>query len=171
MSMGSSPIQATRYRPLQVVFYLGGSGTILLAMASYLTAKDAPQLLQWLWKMFTPGFIGLFILLLFFGVYGILQLNGSRSDEFWQECAQQSANGIATLALTFTLLGISLGIGSLSHQEIDAQTVPILIQALTGHFSMAFMTTVVGLPTAAFIRALTSLRAIRLRNPGSQTSC
>ena len=161
----------SRYQPLQVVFYLGGTGTILLAVASYLTAKDAPQLLTWLWKMFTPGFIGLFILLLFFGAYGILQLNGSRSDEFWQECAQQSANGIATLALTFTLLGISLGIGSLSHQVIDAQTVPALIQALTGHFSMAFMTTVVGLPTAALIRALTSLRAIRLCHSGSETSC
>lgn len=164
-------IAASRYQPLKVVFYLGGTGTILLAVASYLTAKDAPQLLAWLWTIFTPGFIGVFVLLLFLGVYGILQLNGSRKDEFWQECAQQSANGIATLALTFTLLGISLGIGSLSHQVINADTVPALIQTLTGHFSMAFMTTVVGLPTAAFIRALTSLRAIRLRNPGSQTSC
>lgn len=162
---------ANRYRPLQVVFYLLGTGTILLAVTSYLTAEDAAQLLQWLWKIFTPGFIGLFLLLLFFGVYGIVRLNGAQADEFWQESAYQAANGIATLALTFTLLGISLGIGSLSHQTINAESVPSLIQALTGHFSTAFMTTVVGLPSAAIIRALTALRAIRLRDQGSQTVC
>ena len=73
---------------------------------------------------------------------------------FWTEAGLQAANGIATLALTYTLLGISLGIGTLAEQELTPETVRHVIRGLTSQFSLAFMTTVVGLPTAAILRTL-----------------
>ena len=71
----------------------------------------------------------------------------------WFETGVQSANAIATLALTYTLLGISLGIGGLAGQELNPTTIPSIIKNLTEHFSMAFMTTVIGLPVAAVLRS------------------
>ena len=72
----------------------------------------------------------------------------------WVEIGLHAAGGIATLALTFTLLGISLGIGSLSDQTLSPETIQEVIKGLTEHFSMAFMSTVVGLPVSAALRAV-----------------
>jgi hypothetical protein len=66
----------------------------------------------------------------------------------------QACNGIATIALTFTLLGISLGIGSLSHGGLTPETINDIIAELTNYFSMAFMTSVIGLPLSAVLRTL-----------------
>ncbi|MBF0246733.1 MAG: hypothetical protein HQL36_01465 [Alphaproteobacteria bacterium] len=81
-------------------------------------------------------------------------LDSSRIRLVWFEGGMQAAGGIATLALTFTLFGISLGIGTLADQSLSPETVPTIISELTRHFSMAFMTTVVGLPVSAALRAL-----------------
>jgi hypothetical protein len=70
-----------------------------------------------------------------------------------------AANGIATLALTYTLFGISLGIGDLAGQNLTPDTVQAVIRGLTERFSLAFMTTVIGLPTSALLRALLSITA------------
>ena len=148
---------------LRALFYFMGCLVMALALASYLTNLNALAIFVWIQERFTSGFLILLSLFLFSGVFGLLRLNGSTMDGFWQECALQSANGVATLALTFTLLGISLGIGSLSQQSISPQTVGIIIQQLTQHFSMAFMTTVVGLPLATLLRALTQIRVQKLK--------
>jgi len=66
----------------------------------------------------------------------------------------QSANAIATPALAYTLLGISLGIGSLAGQDLNPDTVSAIIPVRTENVSMAFMTTVVGLPVSAVLRAV-----------------
>ncbi|AUM13161.1 hypothetical protein [Ketobacter alkanivorans] len=150
-------------RPGRVLFYLGGTIVIALALASYLTETDTEQVLLWLRQVFTSSFIVMFLVLVFAGVYGLIRLDGSEEDAFWRECTLQAANGIATLALTFTLLGISLGIGGLAQHSISVDTVPGLIQELTGHFSTAFMTTVVGLPVATLLRSVASIRSIRLQ--------
>ena len=63
-----------------------------------------------------------------------------------------AAQGVATLALTFTLLGISLGIGSLADNQLTPDTIQSVISQLTNRFSMAFMTTVIGLPVSAVLR-------------------
>lgn len=75
-----------------------------------------------------------------------------------------SANGVTTLALTFTLLGISLGIGSLAGQELNPDTVPVIIREMTANFSLAFMTTVVGLPVSAVLRSLIVVTHARNRH-------
>ena len=74
--------------------------------------------------------------------------------DFWFETGMQAANGVTTLALTYTLLGISLGIGSLATQELTPETIQPIVRSLTANFSLAFMTTVIGLPASALLRAL-----------------
>jgi len=82
--------------------------------------------------------------------------------DFWLEVGLHGANGVSTLALTFTLLGISLGIGTLAEQELTPETVQVIIGDLTKHFSLAFLTTVVGLPSAAVLRAILSISHQRM---------
>lgn len=84
-------------------------------------------------------------------------------DRPWQAAGLQAASGIATLALTFTLLGIGLGIAALAETPIAPDTVDRLIAALTERFSLAFSTTVVGLPLAAGLRGLLVVLAARDR--------
>lgn len=83
----------------------------------------------------------------------------------WLAAGLQSASGVATLALTFTLLGIGLGIASLSDARIAPDTVNTIIAELTGRFSLAFSTTVVGLPLAAILRAAILVLAARAGAP------
>ena len=52
------------------------------------------------------------------------------------------------------MLGISLGIGTLAEEQLTPDTVQAVVKNLTKHFSLAFMTTVVGLPCSAILRSL-----------------
>ena len=72
------------------------------------------------------------------------------NKKFWFETGLQLSNLISTIALTYTLLGISLGIGELSSSKLDVETINITISKLTEQFSMAFMTSVIGLPLSGF---------------------
>ena len=76
--------------------------------------------------------------------------HGSKS--VWFQIGLHAANGIATVALTFTLFGISTGINQLAAGELDIDSVNAVITGLTSQFSMAFLTSVVGLPLSAFMR-------------------
>ena len=75
----------------------------------------------------------------------IVRLYRNPADALWRAAGLQAASGIATFALTFTLFGISIGIGSLAEQPLTPETVRVVIADLTGQFSLAFMTTVIGL--------------------------
>jgi len=141
----------------RAVVALLGSGIIAMALASYLTEQPLDALLKWLERMFSVSFILIFTLLITLGSYAIYQLKQGRKAQYWHEVGQQAGNGISTLALTYTLLGISLGIGTLSENAITPQNVQEIISGLTKQFSMAFMTTVVGLPAATIIRALVGI--------------
>ena len=96
-------------------------------------------------------------------------MNGAGANaaerDYWFAVGMQAANGVTTLALTFTLLGISLGIGSLAGQTLTPETVQTVIRDLTANFSLAFMTTVVGLPVSAGLRALL---VISFKTPNSE---
>ena len=76
--------------------------------------------------------------------------HGSKSA--WFQIGLHAANGIATVALTFTLFGISAGINQLAAGELDIDSVNAVITGLTSQFSMAFLTSVVGLPLSALMR-------------------
>ena len=141
-----------------------GGVVILLALASFLTDQRVSALLFWLHQVFGWGYAVIYGVLLGAGLCAWRRLLFTKETAFWMELGQQAAGGIATLSLTFTLLGISLGIGALTDKTIEPQTIQSIIQELTGHFSTAFMTTVVGLPTACALRAALALRYVRLQH-------
>ena len=119
---------------------------------------DVVGVVDWAERIFGAVFIVMFAGMVYTALLAIVQVRaippyapGHRS---WFETGVQASNGIATLALTYTLLGISLGIGSLSDQTLSPETIQEVIKGLTEHFSMAFMSTVVGLPVSAALRAV-----------------
>jgi hypothetical protein len=131
---------------------------ISLALVSYFTELPLSDLFAWIERFFSSVFMIIYSLLVALGIYAITQLTQAQYANYWQEVGQQAGNAIATLALTFTLLGISLGIGTLAEQPLSPENVQLLVSGLTKQFSMAFMTTVIGLPTATIIRALISIK-------------
>lgn len=169
----TAPLQKLN-RALHYFSYFFGACAIVFALLSLATNMNLVDIFLWIGKYFGLSFSLLFSLLLGAGIWSILRLNtlsvkdpkrietGTRplnlnsllgQRVFWHQVGMQTANGISTLALTFTLLGISLGIGSLSEQSLSPENVNNVISILTTQFSMAFMTTVVGLPTATALRA------------------
>ncbi len=135
-----------------------GLSIIFLAGVSYVTQLPLSGIFVWLDRFFSSAFIGIYALLVVIAIYAIVKLKQPEHAKYWQEVGLQMGNSIATLALTFTLLGISLGIGSLSDQPLTPENVQVIISGLTKQFSMAFMTTVIGLPTATLLRALISIK-------------
>ena len=134
-----------------------GVAVIGLAVVTAITGKPLGQLIAMSEKLFSGLFIAVFLGLLYASALALIKIHGHHADQPgvrpWFETGVQSANAIATLALTYTLLGISLGIGSLSVYELNPATIPQVIKGLTEHFSMAFMTTVIGLPVSAALRS------------------
>jgi hypothetical protein len=139
-----------------------GTGIILLAIASYLTQMPVVALVTWLQNVFSWSFVIIFSGLFSMAVVAGASIKVGKNNDFLFDAGMQAANGISTLALTFTLLGISLGIGTLSEQPLTPSSVNEMIGELTRQFSMAFMTTVVGLPSSAILRAWVSLRYTKI---------
>lgn len=134
-----------------------GIAMISLALISITTNLQVIDLVNWVERYFGTTFTIFFCLLLLASVSAIVQLKASVQKDLWYEVGMQCANGVSTLALTYTLLGISLGIGALAQETLSPDNVNQVISVLTTQFSMAFMTTVVGLPSAAIIRAWTAI--------------
>ena len=127
---------------------------IALSATVMITSMTTTDIVARAQEVFGITFIGLMAALILITLYCWSMATQSVDCGFWTEAGLQAANGIATLALTYTLLGISLGIGTLAEQELPPETVRHVIRGLTSQFSLAFMTTVVGLPTAAILRTL-----------------
>ena len=134
-----------------------GVAVIGVAIATAMTGKPLDQLIAMSEKLFSGLFIAVFLGLLYASILALIKIDSQHADRPgvrpWFETGVQSANAIATVALTYTLLGISLGIGSLSGHDLNPATIPQVIKGLTEHFSMAFMTTVIGLPVSAALRS------------------
>lgn len=135
-------------------------GGVVLALAAALAfwSIGPAQALGWALTILGPGFIGLLALLAMGALYCLVRIwqggPDPAGDDFWLATGLQCANGISTLALTYTLFGISVGIGALAGQGLSPDTVEGVIRDLTRSFSLAFMTTVIGLPLSALIRGL-----------------
>jgi len=142
----------------QAASYLLGGLVLATALAVMTVSPNLPAITGWALDVLGAGFLVLLATLVFITVFSLVRMTGAGGDvavrEFWYEVGVHSANGVTTLALTYTLLGISLGIGSLAGQELTPETVQGVIRDLTANFSLAFMTTVVGLPVSAALRAV-----------------
>lgn len=142
----------------QAASYLLGGLVLATAIAVTLLSQDVSAITGWALDVLGAGFLTLLAGLIFTTLFSLVRMNAAEIDgddrAYWFAVGMQAANGVTTLALTFTLLGISLGIGSLAGQELTPDTVQGVIRDLTANFSLAFMTTVVGLPVSAVLRAL-----------------
>ena len=136
--------------------YMMGALAVALAVTVLMTSNSVTDIAAWAREVLGWSFVVLLASLIFLALYSwvrMLQLKEG-GDEVWFEAGVQAANGVTTLALTFTLLGISLGIGTLAGQELTPETIQPVIRKMTANFSLAFMTTVVGLPISALLRSL-----------------
>lgn len=139
-----------------------GAVIIGFAVLVLLTDQRPLDLIDWAWQLFGPVFIAAYLVLCALALQAYHQIGvSSKNVRQLRVCHQRgihAASGIATLALTFTLLGISLGIGSLAEQSLTPESIATVIAGLTRNFSQAFMTSVVGLPTAALLRGILAVR-------------
>lgn len=138
-------------------------GTSVLALAGARLLLDAtpPVAFDRALGVLGPVFPVLLAVLVLLALTATLRLARDPADRGWRQVGLQASSGIATVALTFTLLGISLGIGGLAGQKLTPDSVQGVIGALTGRFALAFSTTVVGLPVAAGLRALILVQSTR----------
>ena len=138
--------------------YLAGLTVICIAVAAAFASGSASEVIGWTIEHLGIGFVCLLSILVFTTLFSLIRLKTASGDklkrQFWYAVGMQTANGVTTLALTFTLLGISLGIGGLADQNLTPETVQTVIRDLTANFSLAFMTTVIGLPISAVLRAM-----------------
>ena len=128
------------------------SVAIILAGVAFGISSDVTVILEWIEHIFGFIFIGLMAGLVLAALFCRERAIQGEYDSAWLEGGLQAASGVTTLALTYTLLGISLGIGTLAEYTLTPDTVQEVIRDLTQKFSMAFMTTVIGLPIAAVLR-------------------
>lgn len=140
-----------------IVLALAG-GRLLLDLPSAAAVERAVALVG---GVFPVLFAGLSLL----AATAAVRLARDPADRRWRQLGLQASSGIATLALTFTLLGISLGIGGLADRPLTPDSVQAVIGELTGRFALAFATTVVGLPAAAGLRALVLVLSSREGRP------
>ena len=141
----------------RAVSFLLGSLAIGLAFAAMATSRSAAEITDWAGQVLGWTFVSLLASLIFICLFSWIRLlrdGTAPATEVWFEAGVQAANGVTTLALTFTLLGISLGIGSLAGQDLTPDTIQSVIRKMTANFSLAFMTTVIGLPVSALLRSL-----------------
>jgi hypothetical protein len=138
-----------------------GLVVMVIATATFATGMSPSQILGWSLDMLGGGFLLLLSALVITAMFCCVQLiNSARhaqpdlERQKWVQAGLQSCNGIATLALTFTLLGISLGIGQLSNSSLTPDSIDKVIATLTDDFSMAFLTSVIGLPLSAILRTV-----------------
>ena len=156
----------------QTTSYMLGGLVIVLAATVMTTSLGLDDIASWAWDVLGLTFALLLASLVFLSLYCLVKVHKARTGGMllqpWLATGVQAANGIATLALTYTLLGISLGIGSLAGQSLTPETIQGVIRDLTENFSMAFMTTVIGLPASAFLRSLLLIAEAQCETPEAE---
>jgi hypothetical protein len=165
---GRPPHLLLRSAPVDVAQAVGLLlGAVVLVLAGSRLLLDLPpgQAVSRAVAVVGPVFPALFAALVVLAAAAALRLARDPADRRWRQLGLQAASGIATIALTFTLLGISLGIGGLADRPLTPDSVQAVIGELTGRFALAFATTVVGLPAAAGLRALVLVLADRGGRP------
>ena len=146
---------------MQALSLFLGLMVIIISLTTFTTGMAPALILSWGLDMLGGIFLLLLSALVITAMFCCVRLIDSAchapSDlerQKWLQAGLQTCNGIATLALTFTLLGISLGIGQLSNSSLTPDSIDKVIASLTDDFSMAFLTSVIGLPLSAILRTV-----------------
>ena len=140
----------------QAISLLFGTLIVILLIYVLTTNNDPAFIFNWLISVLGNTFIVFLLFLSITSIICIINVCGveASNKKLWFESGLQLSNLIATIALTYTLLGISLGIGELSTSKLDVGTINQTISRLTNQFSMAFMTSVIGLPLSGILRSI-----------------
>ena len=140
----------------QALSVILGLSIIIIFTYVLITGNDPYTLFNWSLSVLGLTFIIILFFLIACSIICIINMfqDNLLKRQFWFESGLQFSNGISTIALTYTLLGISLGIGELSSSKLDILSIDQTISKLTNQFSMAFMTSVIGLPVAAILKSL-----------------
>ena len=140
----------------QTISIIGGSLIIILAFFMFALGQDPKLLLSSAKETLGTPFLALTFSLTAISILSISKIidgnPSQREKNIWLLLGFHSSNGIATLALTFTLFGISKGIGGLTAETLNIDQINAVITTLTSQFSMAFLTSVIGLPLSAVLR-------------------
>ena len=108
-----------------------GTAVVGAAVASGVMGLELREIADWARDVFSVTFMVLLGTMLAGFAYCLVRLVERRkaglNGDVWLEAAVHLAGGVATVALTYTLLGISLGIGTLAGQEVNAETVQSII--------------------------------------------
>ena len=146
---------------MQALSLFLGLIVIIISLTTFTTGMAPAQILGWGLDILGGSFLLLLSALVVTAMFCCVRLIDSARDvssdlerQKWLQAGLQACNGIATLALTFTLLGISLGIGQLSNSSLTPDSIDKVIASLTDDFSMAFLTSVIGLPLSAILRTV-----------------
>ena len=141
--------------------YLLGCLVLILAATTVAFTTGIAEIGDWVFTVLGGAFAAVLTGLVLTALFSWVRMrhwagepDSANKQDLWFETGLQAANGVTTLALTYTLLGISLGIGGLATQELTPDSIQPIIRALTSNFSLAFMTTVIGLPVSAILRAI-----------------
>lgn len=133
-------------------------GITVLVLGAYviITGNHPNEIVTWSISILGLSFVITLLILTFGSIFCIFNLKNLHfnTNKFWFETGVQFANSISTLALTFTLFGISLGIGELAISKLDINSINATIGKLTNKFSMAFLTSVIGLPLSSLLRSI-----------------
>jgi uncharacterized membrane protein len=140
--------------------FLGGL-VVCLAAAAMIHSVSVKEIAAWAGDVLGVMFSAMTLALVFVTAYAWIRIVRNPQDTFWYEAGMCTANAVATLALVYTLLGIALGVGGLAHQDLTPQTVTGIVRDLTRQFSLAFFTTVVGLPLSTVLRVALHLTHVR----------
>lgn len=168
IAVATLPHSDRRSAPIDVAQAVGlllGAVVLALAGSRLLLGLPPGQAASRAVAVVGPVFPALFAILVVLAAAAALRLARDPAERRWRQLGLQASSGIATVALTFTLLGISLGIGGLAGRPLTPDSVQGVIGELTGRFALAFATTVVGLPAAAGLRALILVLAARESRP------
>ena len=142
----------------RVLAIFAGLIVILLALILFIFGVAPVSLFVIARETLSMLFIGLSAGLLLITMMAIVKMRdpglGRGRKAAWFQIGLHAANGIATVALTFTLFGISAGINQLAGGKLDINSINAVVTSLTSQFSMAFLTSVIGLPLSAFMRVV-----------------
>ncbi|NQV78930.1 MAG: hypothetical protein HQ495_00155 [Alphaproteobacteria bacterium] len=131
-----------------------GGGVILLAAVRGLSGTAPAETIAMVQDALGGWFVAAALVLTLIALVAWHRVRSAPSAHLWYEVGAAASNGLVTLALTFTLVGISAGITTLHGRPLTPETVQPIIAELGHAFGRAFLTTIVGLPLAAVLRAL-----------------
>lgn len=139
---------------------LAGAALVVLAGAHLVGGVAPAGVTSWIGKVLTWGYVGLALLLVYIALYAwaCLGTEGQRRNRALYTAGVHAATGVSNLALVYTLMGIAMGISAVAQQNLNPQTIQVVVREMADNFALAFFTTVVGLPIATILRALLAVR-------------